>query len=178
MLGSLCKAITRNRFSYSFQSGSNYFKHSSLINQQRYFASYKNQKLPFEKYREVKELFRTIYHKLEKPSSEYNEFSKLFMSTSPVDPSKLEETRIKMHENLQHHTIFQELHNILSSLEEIAKMKKESPDTDLETQDLLDEETENFEAMLEEVQVKAVDLLVPADIYDSYNSINIEIRPG
>jgi protein subunit release factor A len=78
----------------------------------------------------------------------------------------------------QEHTVFEQYHNILTSLEELKKMKSETPPKDMETHELLEEEIENSQELLQEAEEKAIELLVPPDKYDDCNLINIEIRPG
>ena len=145
---------------------------------QRYFSVSRSQKLPFEKHREIKEFLRVVYRRLEKPSKEYTELSKMFLQSGEIDPSKLEETRKKMDEISNQHAIFEQLHNLLTSLEELHKMKKETKETELETIEILEEEIENAEDLLQETEEKAIELLVPPAQYDDCNAINIEIRPG
>ena len=147
-------------------------------NIQRYFSKSSTIKLPFEKHRNIKDFVRVVYRRLEKPSQEYNELSKVFLQSGEIDPAKLEEARKKMEGLSNHHMIFEQLHNLLTSLEELQKMKKETSETDLETIELLNEEIENAEDLLIETEEKAVQLLVPPDQYDDCNNINIEIRPG
>jgi len=138
----------------------------------------KTEKLPFEKHHEIRDFQRVVYRKLDEHNKVYTENAALFLKSGELEPAKLEEARVKMAAVEQQHTVFEQYHNILTSLEELKKMKSETPPKDMETHELLEEEIENSEELLHEAEEKAIELLVPPDKYDDCNLINIEIRPG
>ena len=173
------RQIAHPKNGFLFPSKNSHLLSSKNFFLKRGFAAFsRTQKLPFESHSEVKEFRRVLYRKLEEHNKVYSENAQLFLKSGELEPAKLEEARVKMAEVEQHHTAFEQLHNLLTGMEEIQKMKKETPEKDIETHELLDEEMENSEDLLEEVEAKAIELLVPPDQYDDCNSINIEIRPG
>lgn len=181
MFKTVCRVLTKDISFSSRQITLPFPPHTLLRNAQfkRFFSSsLKDTKLSFEKYSEFTPLQRTLHHRLSRASQEYLQLAKVFMNNETEDPKKLEETRLRMEELNSSHQVFEQLHNLLVSVEDISKMKKDPSSQDKDSQDLLNEELENCEALLEEIEESAVELLIPPEKYDKCSSINIEIRPG
>ena len=72
--------------------------------------------------------------------------------------------------------IFKRLQGFADELEDLEDMGKENPDQ--ETLQFINDEQMNYRNLLEELEEKAIEFLIPVSRWDDCMNVDIEIRPG
>jgi protein subunit release factor A len=127
---------------------------------------------------ELKPITRTLFKKLQSINTEYeNLVGRLTSNNAGISAVEIQEIRKRTEENSVFHEIYLEFESIIKSKQELIKMQEEA-NNDKETIEFVRDEMKNYDEKLEDVQEKAIDLLIPADKYDYCSSIKIEIRSG
>ena len=127
---------------------------------------------------ELKDLTKTLYTKLQKLDQEYNQLTeKLLKHNTELSAEELAYIRKRTEEINQHHDAFSEYKDYLKTMQDLLNMKKEATG-DKETLDFLQDEMKKYEEKLQELDERAIDLLIAPEEYDDRNAAKLEIRAG
>ena len=126
----------------------------------------------------LKPITKTLFKKLKSMNDEYLQLTnRLTNNNANISSGEIQQIRKQTEENSRFHELYLEFESIIKSKQELKKMEDEA-NNDKETIDFVKEEMKSYDEKLEDVQERAVELLIPADKYDDCNSIKIEIRSG
>lgn len=152
-------------------------KYSGIIFSKSFlhFFSTKKQVLPSETI--IKPLWKNIYKRLQVFEEEKIKLeTRLNENNDSLGSRSKEALRIRINEIEPIVSLHDKYKHVFTGISELNEMGKENPDK--ETKEFIHEESNNYKKLLEELEEKAIEFLIPKDRFDDCTSINIEIRPG
>lgn len=139
------------------------------------FSSNKKNIKPIESL--VKPLWHNIFKRLQGFADELDKIEKHLRGNSDLIDSRSQDSlRIRMNDIIPIASLHEKYRNIFKGLEDLEEMGRENHDK--ETLQFISDEQANYRYLLEELEEKAIEFLIPVSKFDDCLNVDVEIRPG
>lgn len=147
------------------------FKHNSF--RLKFLSSQYNYSLLPELFSPLR---TNILKRLRLYNEEFEKIQSILMEKHDSNTRYAESMRMKLNEIQPMVSLYEKMNASYVAAKDLDKMLLES--NDKETKEFVMDEKSNLIELLDEIEEKSIELLVPMDRYDNCHTITVEIRPG